>query len=73
MIDDCILNYSFLPLFSGWDGKLVKEVPGAQKADEYLAVVVSGAPDHVEGQVIEVEEVSSSTGLAQADTVWTVL
>ena len=51
----------------------MKDVLGTHKAVEYLAVVVSGLPNHEEGEVIEVVEIESSTGAAQAEAVWSVL
>ena len=46
---------------------------GSHKAVDYLAVVISGPPDYTEGKVIDVVEIDSSTGQAQAEAVWSVL
>lgn len=59
----------------GWDGKIVKacNILGSDKNIEYLAVVLFGEPDLVEGKVVEVEEIDSSSGAAQAHAVYNVL
>ena len=57
----------------GWDGKVVKEVMGSTGSEEYLAVVLSGAPNMVEGKMLEVEEISDGTGKTQCDTTLAVL
>ena len=57
----------------GWDGKVVKEVMGSVGSVEYLAVVLSGAPNMVEGKMLEVEEISDGTGKTQCDTTLAVL
>ena len=57
----------------GWDGKVVKEVLGADGPVEYLAIVLSGSPNMVEGKMLEVEEISDGTGKTQCETTFAVL
>lgn len=59
----------------GWDGKIVpaKNIFGTEKNIEYLAIVISGAPNLVEGKVMEVEEITSSSGQVQADAIFHVV
>ena len=54
-----------------WDGKLVRSenIAGSDKNIDYLGIVMSGNPHMTEGKVIEVEEISSSTGKDQAEAV----
>ena len=57
----------------GWDGKVVKTVMGSEKPVEYLAIVLSGAPDITEGKLLEVEEVPDGKGVTDAEATFTVV
>ena len=57
----------------GWDGKIVRDVLGASGNIEYLAIVLSGAPDCVEGKMIEVEEIEDGSGKSQCDVTLRVV
>lgn len=52
-----------------WDGKLLKDVLGANPGDsvESLAVLVSGSPQYQEGKLLGVPFIESSSGIAQAN------
>lgn len=52
-----------------WDGKMLRDILGSDPAttSETLAVLVSGPPDHVEGKLLGVPVIDSSTGMAQAE------
>ena len=55
----------------GW--KVVNDVLGADGKVEYMAIVLSGSPNMVEGKMLEVEEISDGTGKTQCDTTCDVL
>ena len=57
----------------GWDGKVVKTVMGSDKSVDYLAIVLSGAPNMMEGKILEVEEMTDSRGETQCQTTFNVL
>ena len=57
----------------GWDGKVVKTVMGSEKLVEYLAIVLSGAPDMTEGKLLEVEEVPDGKGVTDVEATFNVV
>ena len=54
----------------GWDGKVVM---GSTGSVAYLAVVLSLAPNMVDGKMLEVEEISDWNGKTRCDTTLAVL
>ena len=50
-----------------WDGKLVPNVMG--KKEEREAIFVSGAPHYLEGKLLDVSKLESSSGLSQFEGV----
>ena len=57
----------------GWDGKVVKIVMRSDKSVDYLAIVLSGAPNMMEGKILEVEEMTDSRRETQCQTTFNVL
>ena len=68
-----ILRWKLKHSVVGWDGKIVKSVIGSNKSVDYLAIVLSGAPNMVEDKLLEVEEVVDGKGSTQADVTYKVL
>ena len=56
----------------GWDGRVVKIMMGSDKSVDYLAIVLSGAPNMMEGKILEVEEMTDSRGETQCQTTFNV-
>lgn len=54
-----------------WDGKIIKDYFGEKR--EYLAVIMSGLPEYVEGKILAIPQIESSSGEKQATTAYEVL
>lgn len=54
-----------------WDGKLITELLG--KSHERLAVLISGAPEYIEGKLLGVPSLQDSKGKSQADASYDLL
>ena len=50
-----------------------RQVLSSVQSVEYLAIVLSGSPQMVEGNMLEVEKISDGTGKTQCDTTFAVL